>query len=147
MEEYAATDAELNDLTNDALRGVGRELYSKLIPKMYQTWDTGLTQYPDHPYDHFYCTGTSSPYGKIPDDQRAASLERVDYGQPNRYRMYLSVRSHTTWHAIPEDVSQRMFGPIGDTWETGGLAMDRLAYLRDMKERFEPGSYSCAFDH
>jgi hypothetical protein len=146
MEEYAANGDELAELTDVALRAMGRELYSTLIPKMYTTWDTGLTAFPDDPYAHFYCTGTSSPFGKVPATQYAASLERVNYGQPNVSRVYLSIRSATTWHWIPEEITERMFGPTGDTWETGGLGMDRLAYLRDMPERFEPGSYSCSFD-
>jgi hypothetical protein len=144
MEEYSATDSEIKELTNVALRGMGREIYSTLVPRMYQTWDTGLTSFPGDPYDHFFCVGARSPFGTVPSDQYAPSLERVNYGHPSLYRIYLSVRSATYWEAIPEKVAHRMFGDPGPTWNVGGLGMDLLTYLREMDERFTPGSYPCS---
>ncbi len=138
MEEYSATKDEIKELTDVAVRGMGREIYSTLVPRMYQTWDTGLTSVPGDPFDHFHCLGSSSPFGTVPADQYAPSLERVNYGQPSLYRIYLSVRSATYWEAIPKEVAERMFGEPGASWNVGGLGMDLLTYLREMDERFTP---------
>ncbi len=145
LEEYATTTTEIKELTNVALRGMGREIYSTLVPRMYQTWDTGLTSFPDDPKGHFTCIGSTSPFRVVPSDQYAPSLERVNYGQRSLSRIYLSVRSATFWEAIPKEVAERMFGEPGATWNVGGLGMDLLTYLREMDERFTPGSYTCGY--
>lgn len=146
MEEYSTTDADIKELTDVVVRGMGREIYSTLVPRMYQTWDAGLTAFPSDVFAHFFCVGSRSPFNVVPSDQYAASLERVNHGQRNLYRIYLSVRSATYWEAIPKEVAERMFGEPGESWNVGGLGMDLLTYLREMDERFSPGTYTCGFD-
>jgi hypothetical protein len=144
LEEYAATGADVADLTNVSLRAMGRSIYQTLVTKTYPTWDTGITHYPNDPYSNFYCTGTSSPFGKVPPSAYASGSDSVS--NSGMARVYLMIGSGATWRWAPKKVTDRMFGPTGDTWDEAGLGMDPLTVMRNSPNRFEPSStYSCSF--
>lgn len=144
-EEYAATDEEIAALTDVSLRALGRTIYGTLVSQIYPTWDVGATQFPDDPYASFSCTGTSSPFGKLPSSAWSSGLDAVGRGTAPRSRFFLMIGSGATWKWPPQAITDRMFGATGDSWDRGGLGMDPLSTMRDSRNRFAPGSYSCAF--
>ncbi|HST42836.1 MAG TPA: hypothetical protein VLK58_25155 [Conexibacter sp.] len=145
FEEYAATPAEIERLTDVSLRAMGRTVYGTLVPRAFPSWDVGTTTHPDNPPLFFGCDVTS-PFTGAPASSYAAGFDRIENGQ-RRWRVFLMVHSGSSWSWASQKVDDRMFSPTGDTWDVAGLGMDRLATMRDTPERFDASgaSYTCGF--
>lgn len=141
LEEYAATPGELERLTDVSLRAMGRTIYGTLVPRVFSPYDTGTTVDPGNPALFFGCT-VGNPFNGAPRGSYAAGFDRIENGQ-RRWRVFLMLNGGSWAHPAQRDVD-RMFGPTGDTWDVGGLGMDRLATLRDSSERYEM-SYTCGY--
>ncbi|MDW5594113.1 hypothetical protein VSS74_07190 [Conexibacter stalactiti] len=143
FEEYAATPAEIDRLTDASLRAMGRTIYGKLVTRAYPSWNLGTTVDPDNPPLFFSCAA-GRPFDGAPRSSYAAGFDAIENGQ-RRWRVFLML--HGGWTHPSQKVVDRMFTPTGDTWDVAGLGMDPFATLRDTPEVFDhSGSIdSCGF--